>query len=264
VLDAGLDPALTSEAEAEGFAVAAEAALQAFFSDCAVHTDCPYHSGGDPQGHFANLRRALDAKPVLATTTPETSTKIDGKQVLKAVYQGLISGAWKTVAQALADLELRQDGTGIAKLLYVGGAASARNTDDAAIAINCLDRPAPDRNALSQLADRISAEAPDFAGPAPQAVPCDVWPFKAVGQPHELHAVGSAPILVVGTSGDPVTPYKWSQSLARQLSAGRLLTWRGHQHTVSFYRPSRSSCIDTAVIAYLVDLTVPEDGKICD
>ena len=263
VLDAGVDPALSYEAGTEGLAVAAEAALQAFLSDCAVHSRCPYYSSGDPHGHLDNLRRALDVQPVLASTRSGSSVKIDGDQLLDAVHQGLMSGAWNALAQALADVELHRDGTGVGKLLY-GGGATARNGNAAALAIDCLDLPMPNRDAFNDLASRIEAEAPHFAGPAPQSAPCDGWPVRATGLPHELHALGSAPILVVGATGDPVTPYKWSQSLARQLSAGRLLTWQGHQHTVSFYKPSRSACIDTAVIAYLVVLSIPDEGKVCD
>lgn len=264
VLDAAVDPALTYEAKYEGITVAVEAALQAFLSDCAVHTDCPYYSSGDPQGHFEKLRQVLDADPVLATATSGISTKIDGNGLIKAVFQGLMSGGWTTLAQALADVELRRDGTRIAEFLRGAGGATAGNAADAEIAINCLDIPTPNRDALSQLASRLTVEAPDFASPPPQLAECDGWPLGATGLPHELHALGSAPILVVGTTGDPNTPYKWSQSLARQLSSGHLLTWQGHEHTVSFHARGRSSCIDTAVIAYLVDLTVPEDGKICN
>ncbi len=50
---------------------------------------------------------------------------------------------------------------------------------------------------------------------------------------------GAPPILVVGTTGDPVTPYKWAVSLAGELSGGVLLTWQGQSHVAYFY----SSCV---------------------
>ena len=49
--------------------------------------------------------------------------------------------------------------------------------------------------------------------------------------PQRLTAPGAAPILVVGTTGDPATPYEWAKGLASQLSSGRLLTWEGYGHT---------------------------------
>ena len=65
---------------------------------------------------------------------------------------------------------------------------------------------------------------------------------------------------MVGTTRDPATPYKWAQSLAGQLSSGRLLTYEGDGHT-AYGRGS--DCIDTAINTYLLDGTPPADGKRC-
>lgn len=264
VLDGGVDPALSAKAQVEGQAVAAERSLQAFLSDCAVRPACSLYNNGDPGVRFDELRRALDIRPLLVPATSGDSTRIDGTKFVDAVYQALIRGAWNTLAQALADVQIRQDGTAIVKLLQSGsGAARGITTAAATIATNCLDAPTPNRDALSQLAERLRAEAPHFVSPSALTT-CDGWPFEATRQPHELHAVGSAPILVIGTTGDPLAPYEWSQSLARQLRAGHLLTWQGHRHTVSFHSPSLSQCIDAAVTAYLVDLVLPSDGTVCE
>ena len=74
-----------------------------------------------------------------------------------------------------------------------------------------------------------------------------------------LTAKGAAPILVVGTTDDPATPYEWAKSLASQLSSGRLLTRVGQGHTG--YR--KSPCIDAAVERYLVQGTLPAAGTTC-
>src|SRR5205814_1855868 len=55
-------------------------------------------------------------------------------------------------------------------------------------------------------------------------VPCTVWPVPPTDKPHAIHAKGAAPILVVGTTRDPATPYAWAQHLASQLDSGHLLT----------------------------------------
>ena len=76
----------------------------------------------------------------------------------------------------------------------------------------------------------------------------------------KLTASGAAPILVVGTTDDPATPYEWAQSLASQLSSGRLLTRTGQGHVG--YRQG-NTCIDRAVERYLVQGTLPPEGTVC-
>ena len=70
-----------------------------------------------------------------------------------------------------------------------------------------------------------------------------------------------APILVVGTTGDPATPYPWSQALASQLDDGHLLTWNGNGHT-AYGRAG--DCVTNAVDSYLLAGRLPEDGLTCD
>jgi hypothetical protein len=72
-------------------------------------------------------------------------------------------------------------------------------------------------------------------------------------------ATGSPPVLVVGTTGDPATPYAQAPALANMLGVGHLLTWEGEGHTAYPSTP----CITDAVDAYLISLTVPPDGKRC-
>jgi hypothetical protein len=79
-------------------------------------------------------------------------------------------------------------------------------------------------------------------------------------KPAPVTADGAPPILVVGTTGDPATPYAWAKSLAHELSNGVLLTRTGEGHTAF----AASACIDRAVHAYLVDLKAPRDGTTCE
>ena len=75
-----------------------------------------------------------------------------------------------------------------------------------------------------------------------------------------IHAKGAAPILVVGTTRDPATPYAWAQALADQLDSGRLLTFDGDGHT-GYNRGS--SCINRAVEKYLIQGVLPAEGLVC-
>ncbi len=95
-----------------------------------------------------------------------------------------------------------------------------------------------DRSDTSSLAT-VRAQATEFAKESPifgswfawQDLPCTVWPVAPTDTPHQIKAVGAKPILVVGTTRDPATPYVWAQGLAHQLVSGRLLTRDGDGHT---------------------------------
>ncbi len=88
------------------------------------------------------------------------------------------------------------------------------NILEANAAVNCLDTPALSLPAIQAHAPVIQRIAPvfgllDLYG----AVQCAVWPVPATGTVGPLRASGSPPIVVVGSTGDPVTPYRWAQSL---------------------------------------------------
>ena len=77
----------------------------------------------------------------------------------------------------------------------------------------------------------IAAEAPTVAPYWSGPDPCEVWPYPPTGIRGEITADGAAPIVVVGTTNDPATPYEWAVSLADQLSSGVLITRVGEGHT---------------------------------
>ena len=90
-------------------------------------------------------------------------------------------------------------------------------------------------------------------------MPCAYWPVRSDPLP-KITAPGTRPILVVGTTRDPATPYRWAQALARELKSGVLLGWNGDGHTA--YRMG-SSCVDTIVNSYLITEAVPRSGTVC-
>ncbi len=91
-------------------------------------------------------------------------------------------------------------------------------------------------------------------------MPCAFWPVPSVGRPGAISAPGAAPIVVIGTTGDPATPVEWARGLASELGSGRLLVYRGEGHTAF---PAGNACLDGAVIDYLVDLRAPVNGTTC-
>ena len=182
-------------------------------------------------------------------------------------WRSTTTGFWQFLRQALGQA---LDGGG-ESLLLLGdlynhrgpGGRYTTNASEAIYAVNCLDRP--ERSTL----DTFRADAAEVARLSPifgafivwSNLPCATWPAPAEGAPEPVAATGAAPILVVGTTRDPATPYESAQGLARQLDSGRLLTYDGDGHTA--YRQG-SGCIDKAVDAYLLEGTVPAAGTRCD
>lgn len=134
------------------------------------------------------------------------------------------------------------------------------NLFDANLAINCSDQEERvGRERIRQLQGEWRTKYPLF-GPALAVgmLSCTEWPGQRDPYPTGP-ATGAPPILVVGTTGDPATPYEQTGKLADLLGVGRVLTWEGEGHTA--YPQTR--CITDAVDRYLIDLTVPSEGQRC-
>ena len=130
-----------------------------------------------------------------------------------------------------------------------------------ATAIDCLDHPVShDLATYGALADSLQASAPIF-GPllAWGEAGCAVWPVPPTRTVGPVAAPGSPPILVVGTTNDPATPYAWAVSVAKELDHGVLLTHDGDDHVAYFY----SACVRADVQTYLVSGQTPPPGTVC-
>ncbi|MFF5973048.1 alpha/beta hydrolase [Streptomyces sp. NPDC012769] len=134
------------------------------------------------------------------------------------------------------------------------------NSEAALIAINCLDVPHPrdERAYWDALAPaHRAAGAYGTTGVTGELV-CKDWPAGRQ-RPHRVNADGVPPVLVVGTSGDPSTPYGEAVSLARQFPGGMLLSFDAAGHTGY----GRDACVDRKVEDYLVALTKIRPGTTC-
>ncbi|MCX4983304.1 alpha/beta hydrolase [Streptomyces sp. NBC_00572] len=90
---------------------------------------------------------------------------------------------------------------------------------------------------------------------------CAGWPVKGERATPEASAPGAAPVLVVGTTGDPATPYEGAEKMARELGdgVGVLVTNKGEGHGA--YGTSR--CVTDVVDGYFLKGTVPKYGTTC-
>ncbi|MFG3040079.1 MULTISPECIES: alpha/beta hydrolase [unclassified Streptomyces] len=265
VLDGAMDPSLPAidlnRDQTAGF----ETAFRAFAADCIRKPDCPLgtESVDAASDALKGFFREVDAKPVPTGESRDLGESLATTGVIAAMYD---EAAWPQLREALTRA---MDGEG-SGLLALADSYYEREADGtyanlmfANAAVNCLDLPP----AYSGPAD-VRKAVPSFEKASPvfgeglawAALNCTYWPTPATGRPHRITAEGAAPILVVGTTRDPATPYHWARSLAEQLSSGTLLTYEGDGHT-AYGRGS--DCIDTAINAYLLDGTPPRDGKRC-
>ena len=136
------------------------------------------------------------------------------------------------------------------------------NSVEASLAINCLEDGGNDnRSAMRRDAATLKKDAPVLGiYDAYGDITCAEWPYGPVAFPDPVTASGAAPILVVGSTGDPATPYAQAKALAHQLRSGVLVTYHGDGHTA--YNKG-VHCIDAAVDAYLLAGTVPNKDPQC-
>lgn len=263
-LDGAVDPSQDLRSFRADQAVAFEGALTRFLADCAGRASCPFHEGGRSAQAFDALMADLDREPIPSISLPDRRVVGPGL-AWSAVLAGLYSESyWPILASALA---LAKEGDG-ALLLAISDPFRGRkpngaysNLQDAYVANICLDYPAPtDAGDYAGWAAEFENEAPHFAPlVAYNDLICAFWGVPATGDPHPVSAPEAPPILVVGTTGDPATPYAWAEALASQLESAVLVTREGEGHTGYL----DSVCVQRAVNAYLVSLEVPEDGLRC-
>jgi pimeloyl-ACP methyl ester carboxylesterase len=266
VLDGAMDPSVSSlessRAQAGGF----EVAFAAFAKDCVARTDCPLgtKSVADAGSRLDRLLTRLDATPLRTGTSRRLTEALGTTGVIAAMYD---QGTWPLLRSALAQAQ-QGDGSG---LLRLSDSYYERDTQGhyanlmyANAAVNCSDlSPAfSDPASVQRSLPSFEKASPHFGrNIAWSSLVCGYWPVGASAKPHRIQAQGAAPILVVGTTRDPATPYAWARSLASQLSSGVLLTYNGDGHTAY----SRGSdCIDTAVNRYLLQNAAPANGTRCN
>ncbi|MFI5860882.1 alpha/beta hydrolase [Streptomyces sp. NPDC051546] len=268
VLDGAMDPSRPAlelnRDQTEGF----ETAFRAFAADCAKQPDCPLGQGTPEQvaGRLKEFFQKVDAQPI--TTSDRSRTALGESLATTGVIAALYDeNSWPQLREALSSAIKEGDGDGLLALAdsyYERGPdGKYANLMSANAAVNCLDQPAAftGPGAVEKALPSFEKASPVFgAGLAWASMNCTYWPTKATGTAEALHAKGSAPIVVVGTTRDPATPYKWAQALAGQLDSGVLLTYDGDGHT-AYGRGS--DCIDSAINRYLLEGTAPEDGKKC-
>ncbi|MEU6103642.1 alpha/beta hydrolase [Streptomyces flaveolus] len=270
VLDGAMDPSLSARRLNQEQTAGFETAFRSFAKDCVRQPDCPLGGKGtSPDQVGKNLKGffdALDAKPI-PTGDADRRTLTESLATTGVIAAMYDEGAWQQLRESLGSAMKQRDGAGLLVLsdsYYERGAGGGySNLMSANAAVNCLDLPA----AFSS-PDQVREALPAFEkassvfgeGLAWSSLNCAYWPVHPTGEPHRIEAAGAPPVVVVGTTRDPATPYRWARALAGQLSSGHLLTYEGDGHT-AYGRGS--ACIDSAINTYLLRGTPPADGTRC-
>lgn len=263
VLDGAIDPSVSGLDVGITQGVGFESALRAYMADCIAGSDCPFRGTvDDGMADLGTLLAAVDRTPLPASD----GRQLGSSSLLTAIIAALYSqDSWPYLSQALSGA-LQGDPEVAFQLadFYYGRSNGSYddNSTEAFSAYNCMDYPDDATQEQKDAADaRLAAEAPTIAPYWQGGDACAVWPYPPTGVREPIAAEGAAPIVVVGTTNDPATPYEWSVSLADQLSSGVLITRVGEGHT-GFNKGN--ACVDDAVIAYLTAGTVPDDGLRCE
>lgn len=268
ILDGAVDPAMSSAEisalQMRGF----DESLIHWIEDCQAGSSCPL-PGNTEEGiaRVKSFLKELERQP-METSDPERplTANLAVTAMIGAMYN---TEGYPVLTQGMTQALSVNDGSillAIADLLNdrnADGSYSATSTD-ALIAINSLDYEPTGteqdwksqvmilRNELKLMDEFVGY---DSAG-------LTAWPFERTATRKPLKAEGANPIVVIGTTHDPATPYVMSVNLAKQLSSGVLVTWEGWDHTA--YSKDASQCVRDAVEDYLVSGTVPADGLHCE
>jgi pimeloyl-ACP methyl ester carboxylesterase len=263
VLDGGIDPSLSSLElgllQAQGF----ETALRAYVQHCVDAGEC--FLGADVDTGTRRIRTfldAVDARPIDGSPTRRLTAGLAVLGIWQPLYDqrqwGLLDSSLEAAFAgngapllSLADFYTHRRPTGFAD-----------NFEQVLVAVNCLDRDdaVPSRT-VPALLPRFEKASPTWGRIFAYGVSsCASWPVHSGQVPAPVHAPGSAPIMVVGTTRDPATPFSGAEALARQLESSVLVRRDGDGH-LAYH--SGNACVDSTIESYLVSGKVPPGQVDC-
>ncbi|MFE9974525.1 alpha/beta hydrolase [Streptomyces hirsutus] len=265
VLDAVVDPTQDSAtgilSQTKGF----ESALQNFLKDCVKQDEC-FFEGKDPargEKEITELLESLDAKPLPAEDDDRVLTQGQaGMGIIAALYS---QDSWSWLSLALEDAKKGEGGG----LLWLSDMYADRNdgvystSGPANTAVSCAD--SKDRFTVED----VHQQLPEFRKASSvfgdmiawMLLACTDWPVGGHASTVDVKADGAGPVLVIGNTGDPATPYEGAKKMADALGegVGVHLTVEGEGHGTY----GVNKCLTRIVDEYLLDGTVPKNDTVC-
>jgi pimeloyl-ACP methyl ester carboxylesterase len=136
------------------------------------------------------------------------------------------------------------------------------NALSANVSVQCYDRPTAGTVATSVGWSKAWASFAPVFGPTLgwAAQSCFTWPVRRGQPPVDATPLTQAPVLLIGGTHDPNTPYWMAQKTTPMYAAGRLLTWTGYGHVAS----NRGiPCVNNPAAQYLITGALPDTGTVC-
>jgi pimeloyl-ACP methyl ester carboxylesterase len=257
VLDGAVDIIDSPITQLDGF----ERALNNFADWCVSRKCALGASRDDVLQAVSELLTRLDSQPIKVGQRELTqSLALTG--VIFPLYGQ--QDAWDALRQGLEAVIKQADGSIMLRIAdaYLGRSEGGTYDQDVAgnPAIRCLD--SQDTSVRKELAEdaaelrKKDTTLGEFWG---SDLICPLWPVAPAPKLPKITAPGAAPIVVIGTTGDPATPYEYAVGMANQLDSGVLVTFRGYGHLAY----SQSPCVRKVVQAYLNKNVVPRDKTTC-
>ncbi len=229
VLDGAVDPVLSQARKVLGRAASLERALGAWADACVGTGGCPL--GATREEVVAAVGVLLSRVEADPLPTADAARPL----VRQLAFRGIVAGLerrddWSVLVAALG-AALAGDGD---PLLRLADASVGRGPDGyeanvltAETVVACQDARLVRHDAVPPL-EAFLSRSPTFGALLHGlASACDGWPLEPTVAAPDYHAPGAAPVVVVGTTDDPVTPYRWAKALARRhrsWSSGRPTT----------------------------------------
>ncbi|MGW0709145.1 alpha/beta hydrolase [Streptomyces sp. NPDC002643] len=266
VFDAVVDPTQNDEQGALGQAEGFQLALDNYAEDCVSQTrECPV---GDTVQNVENrimqLLRDLDREPIQGVFPRDLTESAARNGIAQALYS---QDLWQYLTEGL---EQAYDGDG-QLLMLLSDSLNGRNENGeysnlaaANVSINCADsKPRYTTENVEAKLARFRTASPVFGEwLAWSMLSCTDWVVEGAADHPDVSAGGSAPILVIGNTGDPATPYEGARRMVGALGAGVgvELTYKGQGHGAY---GSGNDCVESAVNDYLLAGKVPGSGTVC-
>jgi hypothetical protein len=251
VLDGAVDPTISDFQQSLTQAIGFDKAFAAFAADCNKRSECPLPKDKDAAIEFMKQLFIQGEKKPIATKNNKhvLSESLMVLGTASALYDS--ATGWPDLLKAIAEAK-NSEGDTFLKLAdeYTGrledGSYRSNEFDSAAI-IDCLDftdiRTIQEMKKDAQVFDE---KAPLF-GPylAYSGLGCKYFETPKVTT--IVPTKTAKPIVIIGTTGDPATPYQWAQGLNELLTNSVLLSLTGNSHTG---QGQGNTCIDSQVDDY--------------
>jgi pimeloyl-ACP methyl ester carboxylesterase len=239
-----------------------EHVLQRFLAACAASQGKCSFGGADPTAALDLLLARLDQDPI-HSSDPSDSRALSGDHV-RAVLEEILRTRrlWPVLAEALSKADAGDARMMLELFDSIPGNSSTDDFQTAVLAVDQRDgrRPAHE---YFDLIERSERRLPHFWFLSGHwDLVRAIWPVDD----HDAfrgrirNPATAAPILVIGMTHDPATPYVQAQRLTRDLGNARLLTFEadGHGAATTF-----DPCVIQAMVLYVTQGVVPAAGAVC-